>query len=187
VFIYLTLLATNFKIKTRLEVSELPTVSTLLIQIIICLLIEDFAFHMGHRMLHWKMLYGKVHKIHHEYSNPIGISSIYAHPIEHALGNIVPSVLPVALLGSHIHIVTCCVWTIVRITQTVYNHSGYEFPWSPLGILPFRATSTYHEYHHSSNVGNFSGSFILWDTILGSNSVFFKYYYEASAEKAKSK
>jgi len=31
---------------------------------------------------------------------------------------------------------------------TTDQHSGYEFPWSVSGLLPFATDSSYHTYHH---------------------------------------
>ena len=37
------------------------------------------------RLLHHPTLYKKIHKKHHEWTAPIGVISIYAHPIEHVV------------------------------------------------------------------------------------------------------
>ena len=41
-------------------------------------------------------------------------------------------------------------------TGAFVTDSGFEFPWSPFRLLPFSASATYHDYHHSHNRGNFS-------------------------------
>ena len=79
------------------------------------------------------------------------------------------------LLGKRLHYVTFMM--VVTWTQfaTINDHCGYDFPWSPKGILPFSTDSDYHNYHHShGNNGNFSGNFSIWDTVLGTNVKFFE-------------
>ena len=42
---------------------------------------------------------------------------------------------------------------------------------------------SYHDYHHSTNVGNYSGFFSFWDTICGTN----QHYYKAIAKEEEEK
>ena len=44
--------------------------------------IEDFYFYWIHRLLHHKTLYKYIHKIHHEFAAPFGMTAEYAHPVE---------------------------------------------------------------------------------------------------------
>jgi sterol desaturase/sphingolipid hydroxylase (fatty acid hydroxylase superfamily) len=76
------------------------------------------------------------------------------------------------------HFFTVLVWVTLKLNMTTYGHSGFKFPWVPFGLIPLRATSTYHNYHHTTNVGNYSGSFSIWDTVFGSNFLYNKYYAE---------
>ena len=32
----------------------------------------------------------KIHKLHHDFKAPFGITAIYAHPLEHVVSNIMP-------------------------------------------------------------------------------------------------
>lgn len=40
------------------------------------------------RLLHHPYLYKHVHKLHHEWTAPIGIVAIYAHPVEYLTSNL---------------------------------------------------------------------------------------------------
>lgn len=40
----------------------------------------------------------------------------------------------------------------------------------------------YHNFHHLKNIGNFGSMFIMWDSIFGTNSY---YYKEMDARKEK--
>lgn len=56
------------------------------------------------RLFHHPKLYKWVHKTHHEWTAPVGVSSIYCHPLEHAVVNLFPVVAGPALTGSHLSV-----------------------------------------------------------------------------------
>src|SRR6185312_4993463 len=111
-------------------------------------------------------LYKKIHKVHHQYIESIGIATEYAHPLEFIFGNVLPMSIGPALLGSNIHFFTFLMWGTVRLGETLDGHCGYEFSWSPFRLVPFSTSASYHNFHHSHNVGNYSSFFLIWDTIF---------------------
>ena len=113
----------------------------------------------------------------------VGIASNYAHPLEYFLGNLLPTVLGPLILDDKIHRFTVLAWFVLRSASTIEHHSGYEFPWSPYSIIPFTTDSEYHSFHHSSNVGNYSSFFSIWDTVFDSNEA----YKQTKPESLKSK
>ena len=137
---------------------------------------------MTHRMFHSKNkyfpLYQMFHKQHHEYMHPISITSEYAHPVEYAISNHFPSFVGMLILGDRMHIWTIMIWGTLRILETHDGHSGYEFPWSIFHLIPLGTDSTYHIFHHSKNVGNYSSLTTIWDTIFDSNKEFYEAYPE---------
>jgi len=122
---------------------------------IFCMMCEDTGFFFSHKFLHWRVIYPYIHKIHHEHITTFNIAAVYAHPLEFLLGNAMPSGLGSLLLGSKMHFATHIVWTVIRIGETVAGHSGYEFSWSPYKLIPFMPPSSYHDFHHSKNLGNY--------------------------------
>lgn len=64
--------------------------------------------------------------------------AIYAHPIEHIVANILPTVIPVSLLKLPIS----TSWIVISITTigTLGDHSGYH--------LPFLHSPQFHDWHH---------------------------------------
>ncbi|XP_064636730.1 fatty acid hydroxylase domain-containing protein 2-like [Lineus longissimus] len=124
---------------------DLPTFQWVLFEIGFCSVVEEFTFYYSHRMLHHPRLYKHIHKIHHEWTAPIGFISIYAHPIEHVLSNLFPPMLGPFLLGSHIG--TAWLWFSVALLSTTVAHSGYHFP-----LLP---SPEAHDFHHLKFTNNF--------------------------------
>lgn len=173
------------KVKTSIE--EFPETLEIITQITFFMFVEDFCFYWVHRMLHQKRLYPYIHKIHHEYNNPIGISSEYSHPIEFFLANIVPTSLGVKLLGSKVHLVTYLLWGTLRIFETIDGHCGYEFSWSPYRLLPLSGSANYHNYHHTHNVGNYGSFFMIWDVLMGTNKSYFIYLSKKEKDLALNK
>ncbi|XP_043218286.1 fatty acid hydroxylase domain-containing protein 2-like isoform X1 [Amphibalanus amphitrite] len=117
---------------------ELPTFHWVLLEIAVCLLVEEVAFYYSHRLLHSPRLYKKIHKWHHEWTSPISITALYAHPLEHVLSNYLPPFLGVLLLGSHV--ATAWLWFSMALLSTINAHSGYH--------LPFFPSPEAHDFHH---------------------------------------
>lgn len=86
------------------------------------------------------------------------------------------------LLGSSMHASTLMTLLVIRVFETHDGHSGYEFPWSPFRLIPFGAGATYHDFHHSKNVGNYGSFMTVWDTIFNTNK---DYYAAEIAQKEK--
>ena len=166
------------------DLETLPEPMTLAKHLLVLIIAEDFGFHMMHRLLHcqhpWLPLYQMFHKQHHEFIQPVSIASEYAHPLEYAIGNHQTSMLGMYLLGRQCHMWTVIIWGLVRVLETHDGHSGYEFPWSIFRLLPFGADATYHNFHHTKNVGNYSSLMTVWDTLLDSNKEFYEAYQEGS-------
>ncbi len=143
--------------KISADLDSFPSFNQLVLEFIFFILVEEILFYYSHRLLHYKGIYGKIHKIHHEWTAPIAFVSIYAHPCkyfdflqpltifskdEHILSNLVPVIMGPLLLGSHLATIWC--WISLALITTLNSHSGYHFPLFPspeahdyLGILDF--------------------------------------------------
>eukprot|EP01117_Protostelium_nocturnum_P011572 TRINITY_DN419_c0_g1_i1.p1 TRINITY_DN419_c0_g1~~TRINITY_DN419_c0_g1_i1.p1 ORF type:complete len:285 (+),score=101.43 TRINITY_DN419_c0_g1_i1:155-1009(+) len=155
-----------------IEVTEVPfpPLWKICLQVLFCALFEDTYHYWAHRALHWGVLYKKIHKVHHEFSAPFGITAEYAHPIETiilGMGTIGgPFVLALAF---KVHVITVLAWMSFRLFQTIEAHSGYEFPISLRTIVPFWSGADHHDYHHQAFVNCYSTSFRWWDHIMGTD------------------
>ncbi|ELT89490.1 hypothetical protein CAPTEDRAFT_172660 [Capitella teleta] len=139
----------------------LPSFHCLLFHISLCILVEEVFFYYGHRLFHTPMLYKRIHKMHHEWTAPIGITALYAHPVEHVLCNLLPPVLGPIFLGSHI--AAAWIWFALALISTTVSHSGYHLP-----LLP---SPEAHDFHHAKFVNNFGVLGVL-DHLHGTDTMF---------------
>ena len=138
--------------------------------------------------MHKPFLYKHIHKLHHKYTQAVGICATFAHPIEYAFGNMIPVGIPCLLLGSRMHFYTYLVWVVYRIVATTSGHSGYDLPGLPWDIMILRGSSTYHDFHHSNGdfCGNYSGQTTIYDTLWGTNNKYYKHLEKLIESKRKS-
>jgi sterol desaturase/sphingolipid hydroxylase (fatty acid hydroxylase superfamily) len=104
----------------------------------------------------------------------ISLASEFSHPVDYFITGLIPSSVGNAILGPNMHYFGYLVWVFIRVSETNSGHCGYDFPWNPYSLIPFSTTSPYHDFHHSKNVGNYSSLFRTWDTIFGTNKVYFE-------------
>ncbi|KAI9342821.1 hypothetical protein BDR26DRAFT_801674 [Obelidium mucronatum] len=136
----------------------LPSPLTIVRDLAASALLFEFSFYWFHRLFHYPPLYKLIHKKHHEYTAPMGISAIYAHPIDHLLTNMVSMVL--GPLFCKMHVFTLCLWSTIAVITTVCTHSGYVLPGSP--------NAASHDYHHYAFNSNF-GVLGVFDWLHGTN------------------
>eukprot|EP01111_Echinosteliopsis_oligospora_P006934 TRINITY_DN2141_c0_g1_i1.p1 TRINITY_DN2141_c0_g1~~TRINITY_DN2141_c0_g1_i1.p1 ORF type:complete len:294 (-),score=50.73 TRINITY_DN2141_c0_g1_i1:77-958(-) len=142
----------------------LPSLYTFSWQILFCLVGEDALHYFLHRFFHTPWFYQNIHKEHHYYAAPFGLSATYAHPVEVIFLGI-PTFAPVLAIRPHFF--TFYSWFIIRQLDAVLTHSGYEFPWIPFQILPYYGGTEFHDYHHKAFKCNYGSRFTLLDRLLG--------------------
>ncbi|XP_023700792.1 fatty acid hydroxylase domain-containing protein 2 [Paramormyrops kingsleyae] len=117
---------------------ELPTFHWVMLELAVCGLLEEILFYYSHRLFHHPAFYKHIHKIHHEWTAPIGVVSLYAHPVEHVVSNMLPALIGPIFLGSHL--TTTSLWFTIALLVTTISHCGYH--------LPFLPSPEFHDFHH---------------------------------------
>ncbi|CAF1290525.1 unnamed protein product [Rotaria sordida] len=146
-----------------------PPWSTILFQIGLFIVIQDTIFFWLHYLLHTPWLYKNIHKKHHIYKQPTGVTAILDDPIEGIINQI--AVWFTLVLLKETHIFTLCLWVAIKLYQIVMAHSGYNFPyittqyWLP-DLMPGALAHDYHHQHSNSNYGSF---FSIWDQLMGTH------------------
>jgi len=166
---------------------ELPSLSTHLLHIFGCICIDDTLFYWAHRLFHSKMLY-KYHKQHHGFTVNDPITSKYAHVLEVAFSNALPTVLGCFVFK--LHATTTAIWLLIRVLETADAHSGYDLPFS---VFTWLRDGRKHDYHHSHGggpegvcVGGVYGSwFPFWDWVCGTDKTFKAYRKKQIAQGKK--
>ncbi|XP_030524620.1 methylsterol monooxygenase 1-1-like isoform X1 [Rhodamnia argentea] len=147
----------------------LPSFWEILAQLLIYFMIEDYTNYWLHRWLHCKWGYEKIHRVHHEYTAPIGFAAPYAHWAEILILGI-PSFLGPAFVPGHM--ITLWLWIALRQIEAIDTHSGYDLPWSPAKYIPFYGGADHHDYHHyvgGLSHSNFASVFTYCDFIYGTD------------------
>ncbi|KAF0717831.1 Aste57867_2062 [Aphanomyces stellatus] len=156
----------------------LPSVLTIVCELALFILCEDFLFYWSHRFLHWKRIFKHVHKVHHEFTAPFGLAFIYTHPVEEVLTMMATMTGPL-LFGSHI--LCLYIWLVFRVVKSIEAHSGYEFPLGLNTLIPFLTGSGRHDYHHEKFDCNYGSMFAFWDWICGTDANFRKMQFDKAA------
>lgn len=142
----LSILLTYLQELRGYQSGPLPSLLTLLLDFAVFLVIEEFMFYYGHRLLHHPRLYKYIHKKHHEWQTPIALTAVYCHPIEHFLSNMLP--VAVGPLFMRSHSLTTFLWIMIASSNAVITHSGYHLP-----LLPSPEAHDYHHLKFNQNYG----------------------------------
>lgn len=104
--------------------------------------LADQWFYWTHRYMHVnKSLFSYVHSIHHEWTHPMAISTMYAHPLEHIVVNLGAILVGPFLLPMPMHFVR--IWGLVAMINSMMAHSG------------IKGLSASHDIHHRKLKYNF--------------------------------
>ncbi|KAH8367633.1 hypothetical protein KR084_000476 [Drosophila pseudotakahashii] len=129
-----------YKTENSRDIRVLPTFRRSLRDLAVFVVLEEIMFYYAHRLLHHRSVYKYVHKKHHEWTAPIAAITLYAHPVEHVVANLLPVATSIAILGTHVAL--AYVIFALAIVNSMSDHTGYSFPWSAGSVR-------FHDYHHA--------------------------------------
>lgn len=109
--------------------------------------LADQWFYWIHRTIHHRWIYQYIHSIHHQWTYPIPVSTLYAHPVEHVLGNILSLLIGPLLWPTNSWVMH--IWIVLATFNAVSGHSGMHFPWFSIEK---------HDLHHRLLNCNFGTS-----------------------------
>ncbi|HBS04006.1 MAG TPA: hypothetical protein DEA96_03500 [Leptospiraceae bacterium] len=128
------------------------------------LIIDDLLFYFYHRLLHFPGIYGRIHKVHHEYRKSDAMAAVHFHPLEFLLISTGFLAGPL-ILGSDV--ITFYIWIALRQWIGVSGHCGFALPWDPLRLVPGHPGSAFHFQHHQIPTRNFGLFFSYLDRAVG--------------------
>ncbi len=137
------------------------------VSILLMVLLHDTYFYWFHRLMHHPWIYRRVHRVHHQSTNPSPWVAYAFHPLEAVIeaGVIFPIVFFIPYHRSALFI-----FLFFMIVYNVYGHLGYEL--YPKGFNKTRVghwlnTSVNHNQHHEKFTGNYGLYFLFWDRWMG--------------------
>ncbi|BAF27120.1 very-long-chain aldehyde decarbonylase GL1-10-like [Oryza sativa Japonica Group] len=161
----------------------LPSLGEMAAQLLVYFLVEDYLNYWIHRLLHGEWGYEKIHRVHHEFTAPIGFAAPYAHWAEVLILGIPSFVGPALAPG---HMITFWLWIVLRQMEAIETHSGFDFPFNLTKYIPFYGGAEYHDYHHyvgRQSQSNFASVFTYCDYLYGTDKGY--RYHKAYQAKMK--
>ena len=112
--------------------------------ILIFLVLADQWFYWIHRLCHYnKIIFKYIHSLHHHWTYPIAVSTLYVHPLEHIIINLGSFLIgPLLFPTSNLCL---CIWTAMSTLNSVIAHGGTK-------IISNDGT---HDLHHRFLIYNF--------------------------------
>lgn len=132
--------------------NRVPTLLSLFKQTIAIQLLGELLYYCVHRILHHRLIYKYIHKIHHDFNVPIGIVSLYAHPLEIIFGNILALIGPIFFINCDLYVFYISI--VLGFIDSINDHCGYNIK------------NRDHDIHHEKYIYNY-GSIGLFDIIFG--------------------
>ncbi|GBG26608.1 Methylsterol monooxygenase 1-1 [Hondaea fermentalgiana] len=135
----------------RIEISpRIPGFVEIFVHLVIFLLVDEVLFYYTHRACHeFPFLYKHVHKIHHQYTAPIGLAADYCHPLEHLFVNLIPNLAGALLVRAHAVTFIFWMWWLSQSEDNPnmhdLHHMKFTCNFGSMGILD-KLHGTYRDW-----------------------------------------
>jgi Delta7-sterol 5-desaturase len=138
-----------------------------LLDVLVLLVVMDFAMYWLHRLAHTRALYPLLHRYHHTFDKPRPLTLFALNPAENlAFGALWLAVLclyDASWLGMSVYLV-------LNVAFGTVGHLGVEpFPraWVGVPVLGQVAGASFHAQHHQDKDYNFGFYTLVWDRLFG--------------------
>ena len=131
------------------------------------LVLHDTYFYWTHRLMHHRLLFKHVHRLHHRSHNPSPWAAYAFAPPEAFVQGLFLTAIAFVL---PLHPTAILVFILHQIFRNALGHSGFEiYPasWQRHPILRWINTTSHHHLHHSKGRGNYGLYFLWWDRWMG--------------------
>jgi len=137
------------------------------LDVLALLLIMDFLMYVLHRTAHHPLVFGLMHRLHHDYDRPRPLTLFVLNPFENlSFGLLWLGVVWIydwSWLGMSVYL-------FLNVMFGTLGHLGVEpFPawWTRAPILRHIAGSTFHARHHQDVSANYGFYTTIWDELFG--------------------
>jgi Delta7-sterol 5-desaturase len=138
-----------------------------LLDILVLIVVMDFAMYWLHRLAHNRFLYPLLHRYHHAFDRPRPLTLFALNPAENlafgALWLAVICIYDASWLGMSVYLV-------LNVAFGTVGHLGVEpLPreWLSVPVLGQVAGASFHAQHHQDKEHNFGFYTLLWDRLFG--------------------
>ena len=147
--------------------TERPMGLTFAGEMLTYVLLFDAYFYALHRLLHTRVMYRRIHAVHHRSTAPTVLTAFAFHPIEALL---IIGFMPVAMWLVPIHLASLIVVSVFLSGSIVLAHCRHEvLPdwWQRVPVLNWYVTSRIHHAHHRRRDCNYSATLSIFDRAFG--------------------
>jgi Delta7-sterol 5-desaturase len=138
-----------------------------LLSLVLIVVAHDAYFYWTHRWMHGRVLFRRMHRVHHRSVAPTqwaAYSFSFGEAFVHAV------FLPLYLLVVPTHVGVIVVWTLHQVLRNAFGHCGVEpepVRWLEGWWGRWLTTTLHHDLHHAGGRHNFGLYFTWWDRLCG--------------------
>jgi sterol desaturase/sphingolipid hydroxylase (fatty acid hydroxylase superfamily) len=135
-------------------------------QLLLCILVADFAQYWTHRAYHEVPVLWKFHSVHHSAKTMDWLAGSRQHILEIVFTRVCV-LAPLFVIGFSEGVINA--YIIIVGFQAVFNHANVHLPWGPLRYLI--VTPDFHHWHHSQDTEaidrNYAAHYAFLDYLFG--------------------